>query len=368
MNPNAESAGPRNIASVSWGDHLAFGEGDGRLDTVSAIERRLAAWRDELNVCTVHWRVLRARIPGEFQVAPGHRHASQTGAERVGFDEFVGVPRLAHGAGVRAELYVSLFDEGWPLAPPEVREVSHHNAMHGKDVAWQSRFSLDHPEFAVADATGVRQWGVLSLEHAEVRAHFIARFMGLLARSTFDGLFVCLRSQSKPAAHAEQFVYKGEFLTQFLRELRSALRASGQSLSAGVPRGDILGPPFGNISLDWRTWAAQRLVDSLVIDQNSCQCPSMWHQLWPMHRGQGYGQNYLTGEGLPPLEQHVTATYAPALAGTGVSLYLARQWHDRDSVTEQRLAALPGVSGLVFSTFRHDNPEAIRRGDWRCVD
>jgi len=32
-----------NIVSVSWGDHLLFGEGDGKLDTPKAVKR--ADWR-----------------------------------------------------------------------------------------------------------------------------------------------------------------------------------------------------------------------------------------------------------------------------------------------------------------------------------
>ena len=35
-------------------------------------------------------------------------------------------------------LYVTVFDEGWPLAPEDVRRVSYHNEMHGQHVAWQS--------------------------------------------------------------------------------------------------------------------------------------------------------------------------------------------------------------------------------------
>jgi hypothetical protein len=34
-----------NIVSVSWGDHLTFGEGDGRLDTPDKVVRRMRAWR-----------------------------------------------------------------------------------------------------------------------------------------------------------------------------------------------------------------------------------------------------------------------------------------------------------------------------------
>lgn len=43
-----------HIASVSWGDHLAFGEGDGRLETPDAVARRLERWRDELGTAHLH--------------------------------------------------------------------------------------------------------------------------------------------------------------------------------------------------------------------------------------------------------------------------------------------------------------------------
>ena len=36
-----------NVVSVSWGDHLTFGEGDGRLATLVALQRRMECWRDE---------------------------------------------------------------------------------------------------------------------------------------------------------------------------------------------------------------------------------------------------------------------------------------------------------------------------------
>lgn len=379
---------------MSWGDHLSFGEGDGRLGTPDAVRRRLDRWQAELVVDTLHWRVLRSRIPGRYAAAPGHVHPSADTASRLAWTEFDVVPALAHDAGLRAELYVSIFDEGWPLAPPEVRAVSHHNAMHGRDVAWQSDFSLAHPHLAEVDRSGTcRQWGVLTLAEAEVRAQFVDRISAWLRASAFDGVFVCLRSQSKPAAHADEFGYgpatrcavleatghdilgdrfdvqawrdiRGGFLTEFLRELRGATRALGRTVSVGAPRGDVLGPPLGNLTLDWRTWMRERLVDALVIDQNSSRCPSMWHDLWPMHRGVGYLQNYLTGEGLPSIETQVRDSYGPQAMATGTALYLARQWSPRDAALEAHLRTLPGVTGLVFSTFRHDNAGAVRRGDW----
>jgi hypothetical protein len=240
-----------------------------------------------------------------------------------------------------------------------------------------------------------RQWGVLCLAYAEVRRHLIARYQRLLNAGNFDGLFVCFRSQSRPADYADQFGFNapvrqeylkrygkdivvedfdlpkwrnllGDYITCFLREVRSATRKEHVSLAVGVSRGRILGPPLGNTTLQWTTWVKEAIVDQLVIDQNSSRCPSMWHNLWPMHRGYGYLQNYIDGRGMPSLEDDLTGAYAPVLDGGPVELYTARQWHERSQEKERRLLRHPVVDGLVFSSFRHDNPEPIRRNDWRA--
>ncbi len=386
----------RNIVSVSWGDHLAFGEGNGRLATPDAVARRMERWRQDLGAGLMHWRVLRTRIPGRFRAARGYVHPSKGRTRDITWNEMETVPRLAIEAGLRPYLYVSLFDEGWPLAPARVRRTSYHNAMHGQHVAWQSAFSREHPEYAVIDRGGrQRQWGVLCLAYPEVRAHFVQRFLGWLKNSCFDGLFVCLRSQSRPADFADEYGFNepvrcdydaryhrdictedfdvdgwrhlsGEYLTCFLRELRQTLGRHALRLGVGAPRGDVIGPPLGNWHLPWRTWIDERLVDHLAINQNSSQCPSMWHELWPMHRGHGYVQNYLDGTGLPPLEAQLSADYLPAIAGKDTRVYVARQWSQRRCDEESALLAHPAVAGLVFSSFRHDNPEAIARADWRA--
>ena len=92
----------------------------------------------------------------------------------------------------------------------------------------------------------------------------------------------------------------------------------------------------------------------------------MWHQLWPMHRGAGYVQNYLDGIGLPDLSDHLHFTYGPTVEGSATRLFVARQWSEPREDTERELMSIPGVAGLVVSSFRHDNPQAIGRGDWRA--
>jgi hypothetical protein len=90
----------------------------------------------------------------------------------------------------------------------------------------------------------------------------------------------------------------------------------------------------------------------------------MWHDLWPMHRGYGYVQNYLNGSGLKLLEEDIVNTYAPVFEGKSTKLYIARQWKERSGSKEKELCGLPGVEGLVFSSFRHDNPGPIKRNKW----
>ena len=384
-----------NIVSVSWPDHLSFGEDDGRLDTPEKVCRRMRVWREELGATALHWRMMRVRIPGRFSAARGYRHTTQSAARGLTWDDCELVPSMARDAGLESWLYVSLFDEGWPLARPRVRAVSHHNAMHAQHVAWQSDLTRAHPEWLAVDRSGRhRQSGVVSLAYTDARRAFIDRWMSLIRPTRFDGLFVCLRSQSRPADHADMFGFNdparatyaarhgtdvprdgdgleawrdllGEFLTTFLVELRGALANEGRRLGVGAARGDVLGPPLGNATLDWRTWVSRGLVDHLVVGQNSSQCPSMWHQLWPMHRGTGYLQNYLDGTGLPALTTQLRTTYAPVVRGSGTSLYVARQWSERSAAEEADITAVAGVSGLVFSSFRHDNPGPIARGDWR---
>ena len=385
----------RNIASASWPDHLVFGEGDGKLDTVDAVQRRMQCWRDQLGARTVHWREVRTRTrEARWYAAPGNPRTQPRKIRSIQWDDFEVVPQLTHELNLKAYLYISVLDEGRPLLSKKEREVLYHNVMHGQHITWQTNWSRLHPQYTVIDRKGgVRQWGVLCYAYPEVRSLLCNRVERLVAGYDFDGVFLCLRSQACPADFADQFGFNdpvcqdylslsgrdikrgdfdvggwrdlvGSYFTQFLRELRQVLRERDMTLSVGLPRGEVIGPPLANWALQWRDWIKEELVDELIIDHNSSRCPSLWHALWPMQRGYGYVQNYDDGYNMRSLREDLDRTYEPQVAGSSVDLYVARQWHPRSEREEAGLTAHPAVSGLVFSTFRHDNPEVIAGGDF----
>ncbi len=237
----------------------------------------------------------------------------------------------------------------------------------------------------------MRQWGVLCYAYEEVRRHMADRIESLVAGTAFDGVFLCLRSQARPADHADQFGFNdpvradllastgkdilkedfdlaawrrqnGAYFTAFLGELRRRLAPSGKTLAVGVPRGDIIGPPLGNWELQWRDVGRHQpggraggrpelLPMPLDVASALAHAPGLRVPA-ELHRRQG-------PDG--PRRQEVRRTYAPAFAGHPARLFLARQWDPPDEAEEDVLRSLPGVSGLVFSTFRADNPEVIRR-------
>ena len=394
MNDEKTANGMRNIANCSWGDHLIFGEGDGLLRSVESLERRMDVWREELGAGAIHWRQTRTGFDDVYQAARGYGRKKRELYPPIRWDDFEAVPRLAHEREMAAYAYVTLFDHGHPLAPKAVRESSHHNEYHGKNFARMSRLTKEHPEYVTEDRAGNKQWGVLCLAYPEARRYMIERYVSILAGYEWDGLFICLRTQSRPADYADQYGFnapirrdfmerygtdigsrefdmqawrdlQGEYLTTFLRELREALRSASVRLAVGCARGDIIGPPIGNAALEWRTWLREGIVDELIVDQSSSQCPSLWIPLWPMHRGYGYTQNYLDGWNMLPLEDDLSRNYAPVVERSDADLYVAWQWKARDCEREASALSHPQVTGLVCSTFRHDNPGPIARDDWR---
>ena len=147
---------------------------------------------------------------------------------------------------------------------------------------------------------------------------------------------------------------EGEYLTIFIRELRKELDKRNVRLSIGVPTDHVIGPPVGNMIIDWRAWVIEGLVDELIINQNAPYCPSDLHRLWPMHTGYGYVQDYNDGYNL---STYIKKEYSPIFNKIPAQLYVSCQW---DTVQPHKGSSLPpikGMDGLIFSSFQFDNPD-----------
>ncbi len=58
---------------------------------------------------------------------------------------------------------------------------------------------------------------------------------------------------------------RGEYLTQFLREIRGLTNQYNKKFTVLTQRGDHLGHPISNMVIDWRRWVKEEIIDDLGI-------------------------------------------------------------------------------------------------------
>lgn len=334
---------PSHALNVSWGDQVVIGKGATRLDSPAHIREALADWHESCRMNVVYWRLCAWTIANdcETRVKGAEWYYDRVREAEANGDIYAAALASCRELKVPIYGYLTLFDEGSPVT-----------VLYGDSAPfpWQSRFTIAHPEFLVCSRDGSqRQWGVMEYWHPEVRAYKLDQIRRFLTAYDYDGIYLCTRSHSPPAATADLFGFnppvaeayqrrhgvdprtqdfdpqawrdlRGEGLTLFLREVRAELTRRGKRLAMGIPRGDILGPPYGNLTLPWRQWLQERLVDELVIGVRS----GNFH--YPSQKGKDRDRGYLAsgddGFGLRPLAEDVREHYAPACRAAGVGLRL----------------------------------------------
>lgn len=335
---------------VSWGDQILARREADRLDTPARIAASLPEWMGLAGAPTVYWRISSWRIRQDHEVRRTtlSRYWEAVDQAFAAGDPLRAAADTVHAAGGTIYAYETLFDEGSPAS-----------VLYGDTAPfpWQSRFTIEHPEFLVTDRAGTgHQWGVLEYAWPEVRRFMIARFVKFLDDYPYDGIYLCTRTHSPPASRADEYGYgapivaefqrrygvdlrteafdprawealRGEYLTEFLRELSAVLHARGKRLAIGIPFGDVLGPPYGHLALDWPTWVRDRLIDELVVGVQT----GNWH--YPSLRGhdrsRGYRLSADEGWGLPDEATELAERYGPACRAAGVVL---RRWWGHSAV------------------------------------
>ena len=350
--------------SISLGDHLEYGKGMGALNTSEALADALKLWQERYRVSKLYWRVEKADYQnGRYVHKYGERNywrALQELADRR-FDAAQAAIKAAHSLGMSLYIYTTIIDEGDD--PPS---------------SWRTHFATAHPEYQVVDRTQKNHHpGVLCLAYPEVQEYQLGWIKELMDVYPADGVFISLRAHVWPAAHADQFGFnepvveefkrrygvnilwddfdveawralRGEYLTQILRRIKDMLRPMGRKLAIGIPRCARLGPPFGNMLLDWHTWVQAGIVDDLRIGVVS----GRW-----LHSDKPAGYGYVGSDedciGVKSLLEDVDITFGPVCKAHGCPLYITQSNFQLVSPEMQAgLLESPYLTGITLNSGR----------------
>jgi HEAT repeat protein len=203
----------------------------------------------------------------------------------------------AHRHGMEVYLYGALFDHG---VQPDVGII-------GPEL-FEDRLRIEHPEWCSVDRWGERRCpGPLSFAFPEVRRVLVDRYVEYMIRGGYDGINFYTYVENYGIRYENEFGFeqpvvdefikrfpdvdlrrdkltteqkrhwyacRGKFVTDFLRELHTAMAAHGKQLSiildANEP--DYAQPWWsqnvcgtGMIHMDWQKWIAEGIVDELWV-------------------------------------------------------------------------------------------------------
>lgn len=349
----------RHSMNVSWGDAIVVGEGWRKLNHPDHVAQFIEEC-ERLGVRKVFLRADTEFILNFCDRRMDDDHWFMRALAAVEGDMLGALVRGCREAGIKVYAYQSVFDMGSPTT-----------VLYGGHVPyfWESEFYIRHPEFLMESPDGERrQWGVPCYAYPEARGYMLSILRHILDQWEFDGLYLCTRTHSKPAEHADDFGYNapiaeefrrrhgvdirteefsrpqwwnllGEQLTLLLRDARGAF--PDMEIVVAMPRADHIGPPYGNMRLDWRTWVRERLVDGLVIGVIS----GGWH--YPDTRNRpGYVQSQQDNVAMRDLGYDLGEWFGPECAASGVELYLQRSSIYSDA--DRDLLEHPGVTGFMM--------------------
>ena len=179
------------------------------------------------------------------------------------------------------------------------------SAKLGTPAPIEHKLRAQKPQVAPADRHGLRrQAGPMELAYPEVRRELIREYVELLNRRGYDGLMFytyvehfALRFEdeygySKPIVDEFKRRYgqdigkekfdkhawyrlRGEYVTQYLREMHDAFSRHGKKLGVAIDPQDTHMPapwlcvrdvrPAGRIHMDWERWVREGIVDEIMV-------------------------------------------------------------------------------------------------------
>ncbi|NUQ62136.1 MAG: hypothetical protein HUU20_06590 [Pirellulales bacterium] len=297
---------------VSWADAVVTcGPGtDPAMDSPQAVANMVRRWKGR-GLGGVYFRVDESMLPERFTVRwPAEKVHPVSNyllvvPDRVhrSFDLLGALRHTADEIGFQIwGYYPTVYSNG---APPEGPGFTHR-------WLYENRYAHEHPEILSIDWQGRKHYMVWEYAYPGARAAKVAEYEYFARHHGLRRFLACLRTEAAqmqpPPRHADQFGFnapvveemkrrysvdiltdprfdftnpaydlkdpmvenwrtlRGQYLTQFYRELREAMNKIDSKIEIAVQiPGDRAGSCLGNWHLDWRTWIDEGLVNELVV-------------------------------------------------------------------------------------------------------
>ena len=365
---------------ISYGDRLIrHWDDDMGLNTLDKVDRMFRQWA-ESGVDRIQWRVMTHGSPTRYYHLYGHYadYVQLAADAAVNFGDWWNYEEecelrwpveCAHKYGMEIYARTDPFNLGAPVGareettePPFPLHLPNGATYLLNDYGYYSRFCADHPEYEVVDRTRKhRHYGILELAYPEARKYLLDSFVEPYVKHyDIDGFCMDTRTECMTPLWADRFGFnepiveeykrrygvnilesdfdleawrslRGEYLTQFIREVRELAGRCDKKLTVLTQRGDHLGFPISNMVIDWRTWVSEGLVDDLGINFHG-KC---WGQ-------QPYG--FIRSPNT--VERDVKEVYGPSVKEHGFGLFVRDKYFDGETLL--RLAQMPEFGGFVL--------------------
>ena len=321
----------------------------------------------------IYWRAAQVReIMYHCQVRPEHFHHrdlwkwvdslyQDCGLDRYGVD-------AAHARGMTVWGIAALFDHGGQAV------VDSSNGSGPSPV--ESFIRLEHPEWIPADRFGIRRMsGSICFAYPEARKALIDMQVKLATSADYDGLMFHTYVEQMAMRHDDEFGFnepivkefqkryavdilteaydkealanlRGEYLTQYFRELKSALAAHNVKLGVFINPAEPEKPQrwladtsvmcSGNVTIDWPRYISEGIMDEIMV--------------------------YCGGDVYPVIEQVLAQTQGTDIAVS--TLHSARFPEDKKHLAEKRVRRVlaGGYKGIEWGYFE-DQPVSALDGD-----
>ena len=302
----------RQVAPAEPGEKVAvyFSNGDNEIffnvapiDSPGAIDEVLDVLKEAYGVQRIYWRA--PQIDQIIYQSVTRPEASHHGPWLTYMDHLFAdldtgdhMIRAAKKRDMQVWGVASLFDHG------SQAHIEYPNKGMGPFFT-ENRIRVEHPEWVPVDRAGIRRMsGPICFAYPGARQALVDMYVRLVEGKGYDGLSFHLYTENQGPRFDDEFGFnepiveeyrkrygvdiltedydkqkladlRGEYLTQFFRELREALRPMNVKVSVMIDAKDPDLPQVwlafpdimlsGRVRVDWRAYAREDLVDELFV-------------------------------------------------------------------------------------------------------